>query len=343
MIGAKSIAPILRFGTGARSSPYPHRRGEAPAFIAPMAAKIVQALPAGDQWLYEVKFDGYRALVLKDGGRVQIRSRNNRDLTRAYAGVAAAAGRIRARSAILDGEIVALDGKGHPSFQALQNRSSYPNHTIVFYVFDLLHLDGEALMRLPLEERKRRLATVVEGSGLLLSPVLPGTAEQVIDAVRRLGLEGVIAKRKDSRYQAGIRGNAWVKLKLERQQEFVVGGYRPGPHGIDALLVGYYHGRQLRFAGKVRAGFAPHIRRDVFARLNGLDITRCPFVDLPSSRPSRWGGGVTAEQMREMRWVKPHVVAQIRFVEWTADGHLRHAAFMGLREDKDAKDVRRDS
>jgi bifunctional non-homologous end joining protein LigD len=180
-------------------------------------------------------------------------------------------------------------------------------------------------------------------TGLLFSVELPGTARHVIDAVQQLGLEGVIAKRKDSTYIAGERSNAWAKLKLDRQQEFVIGGYRPGPHGIDALLVGFYEGRDLLFAGKVRAGFTPHVRRDVHSRLLPLHAVRCPFVDLPNSKASHWGGGVTSEQMGEMQWVKPELAAQIRFVEWTADGHLRHAAFLGMRADKDARRIRREA
>jgi ATP-dependent DNA ligase len=136
---------------------------------------------------------------------------------------------------------------------------------------------------------------------------------------------------------------ARVKLKLDRQQEFVVGGYRPGPHGVDAVLVGYYERRDLRFAGKVRAGFTPHVRREVFAQLKSLEVDRCPFVDLPNSKASRWGAGVTPDQMKEMRWLNPKLVAQIRFVEWTSDGHLRHAAFLGIRDDKLPSDVRRES
>jgi DNA ligase D-like protein (predicted ligase) len=305
-----------------------------------MAATLVQKLPEGQEWLYEVKLDGYRALILKSDDKVQIRSRNNKDLTAAYPGIVAAAARLR-HTAVLDGEIVALDAKGHPSFQALQNRGSYPGYTIVFYAFDLLHLEGKDLSRLPLEERKQRLTEVTKDSGILISASLPGTAAQVIDVVRRAGLEGVIAKRRNSRYVPGIRSNAWQKLKLEQQQEFVVGGYRPGPHGIDALIVGFYDNGSLRFAGKVRAGFTPHVRAEVFAKLKPLHASHCPFVDLPHAKTSRWGGGVTAEQMLEMQWVKPTLVAQIRFVEWTADDHLRHAAFLGVREDKDARNVGR--
>jgi bifunctional non-homologous end joining protein LigD len=311
-------------------------------FITPMAAKVVQRLPEGDEWMYEVKFDGYRALLLKNGSSVQIRSRNNKDLTRAYPGVRAAGLRLRADTAVIDGELVAVDVNGHPSFQALQHRSAHPGHSILFYAFDLLNLSGKDLTGLRLEQRRAQLPNVIRDSGVLLSEELRGTPDRIIEAVQGLGLEGVIAKRKDSRYDAGQRHAAWVKLKLDRQQEFVIGGYRPGPHGVDALLVGFYDGRDLRFAGKVRAGFTPHVRREVFAQLKPLQAARCPFADLPSSKASHWGGGVTAEQMSEMQWVKAKLIAQIRFVEWTEDDHLRHAAFLGLRADKNPKDVTRE-
>jgi bifunctional non-homologous end joining protein LigD len=314
-----------------------------PAFVQPMAAHVVDKLPEGREWLYEVKFDGYRALLIKTGARLQVRSRNEKDLTASYPTVAAAGRRLHADQAVVDGEIVAVDAAGRPSFQALQHRSAHPAHAIVFYAFDLLHLEGVDLTRTPLDERRAKLPAVLNGSGVLLSSELPGAAADVIKAVISLGLEGIIAKRRTSRYLPGERNADWVKLKLDRQQEFVVGGYRPGPHGIDALLVGYYEGRDLRFAGKVRAGFTPLLRREVAARVRPLEASRCPFVDLPNSRTSHWGGGVTAEQMAEMRWLTPTLVAQIRFVEWTADGHLRHAAFLGVRDDKPARRVRRET
>ena len=184
---------------------------------------------------------------------------------------------------------------------------------------------------------------MLEGSGVLLSEELPGTVAAIVVAVRGLGLEGVIAKRKDSVYEPGERSDAWQKLKLENQQEFVIGGYRPGSNGIDALLVGYYDDAGLRFAGKVRAGFVPHLRREVSKALKPHHVDDCPFVDLPNPKSSRWGGGVTADEMREMQWVKPELVAQIRFVEWTAEGRLRHAAFLGLRSDKSAREVWREA
>jgi bifunctional non-homologous end joining protein LigD len=306
-----------------------------------MTAKVVAVLPEGPEWMYEVKLDGYRALVLKHDGRVRILSRNEKPLS--YSEVEAAASQLKAKSVVLDGEIVAVDRQGRPSFQALQHRGAHPRHAVVFYAFDVLHLNGEDLTRLPLEARRSRLSEIVEGSAVLVSQELPGSAQEVIAAVQQLGLEGVIAKRRDSRYEAAQRSGAWVKLKLDKQQEFVVGGYRPGAHGVDALLVGYYEEKALKFAGKVRAGFTPHLRRDVFRQLKPLHQATCPFSDLPNSKTSHWGAGVTAEEMDEMQWLKPQLVAQIRFVEWTADGHLRHAAFMGVRTDKAARTITRET
>jgi DNA ligase D-like protein (predicted ligase) len=308
-----------------------------------MAAQVVKQLPEGAEWLYELKFDGYRALLLKDGKRVEIRSRNDKNLTRMYPAVAAAAFQLKRDQVTLDGEIVAIDAHGRPSFQALQHRGSHPAHQIVFYAFDVLHLDGHDLLQEPLSRRKARLPALLEGSTIRLSQELVGTAADVVQAVKDVGLEGVVAKRRDSLYMPGERSGAWQKLKLERQQEFVVGGYRPdGSLGIDALLVGYYEGRKLLFAGKVRNGLIPHTRREVLARLKPLHIRECPFANLPSEGESRWGGGVTAEQMQEMQWVKPAVVVQVRFVEWTAEGRLRLPKFLGVRLDKAARDVARE-
>lgn len=176
-----------------------------------------------------------------------------------------------------------------------------------------------------------------------MSQEFPGAPAQIVEAVRAAGLEGVIAKRKDSPYQPGERSTDWLKLKLERQQEFVIGGYRPeGASGLDALLVGYYEGWDLRFAGKVRAGFVPHVRRELLGKLKTLHAAHCPFTNLPDATTGRWGGGITTDQMSEMQWTRPKLVAQIKFVEWTAEGRLRHAVFLGPRTDKAAKDVRRE-
>ena len=306
-----------------------------------MVAEPVTQLPEGSDWLYELKLDGYRALLLRDRGRVQLRSRNNKDLTRTYPRITAAAGKLNAEQVVLDGEIVALDADGRPSFQSLQHRGSSPRHTIVFYVFDVLHVNGRDVTPEPLVKRRARLPAILgESATLRLSQDLPGTAADVVQVVRSAGLEGVIAKRKSSPYQPGERSGDWVKLKLECQQEFVIGGYRnDGAGGVDALLVGYYEGRALRFAGKVRAGMVPHTRRELRARLRPLEVADCPFVNLPDATASRWGGGITAAQMTEMNWTRAELVVQISFVEWTAAGRLRHAKFLGLRRDKAAKDV----
>ncbi|HVN45499.1 MAG TPA: non-homologous end-joining DNA ligase [Steroidobacteraceae bacterium] len=318
---------------------------QAAGFVVPMAAQSVKSLPRGAEWLYEPKLDGYRALLLKQGSVVRLLSRNEKELTAMYPGVAAAGLRLNAREALLDGEIVAVADDGRPSFQALQHRSSHPRHRIVFYAFDVLHLDGRNLMAEPLTARRARLPKLIGANDIIRqSQDLPGSTDAIVQALQAAGIEGVVAKRRNSTYQPGERSGDWVKLKLERQQELVIGGYRPaGSAGVDALLVGYYERGDLMFAGKVRAGFTPHIRRELLARLGPLAISECPFSNLPDASAGHWGGGVTADQMREMRWTAPQLVAQIRFTEWTADKRLRHAAFLGLRVDKAASDVRRES
>jgi bifunctional non-homologous end joining protein LigD len=311
-----------------------------PVFVEPMAAKLVDRLPEGEDWLYEVKLDGYRALGLKHGDKVRLVSRRNKDLTPDFPSIVAGLVRVKAHTVVLDGEIVAHDDAGRPSFQALQNRR--PRH-VTLYAFDVLHIDGNDLTAMPLATRKAALSSLLSGSGILISEPLAGTASDVIEAVRQLGLEGVIAKRRSSRYEPGKRSGAWVKLKLDQQQEFVIGGYKPGFDGFDSLLVGYYENARLLFAAKVRAGFTPASRRAVASLFKGLQTTRCPFADLPTNKSGHWGEGITAEDMPSLRWLEPKLVAQVRFVEWTTDQRLRHASFVGMREDKKAKQVRRET
>jgi bifunctional non-homologous end joining protein LigD len=320
------------------------RERQAPRFVAPMAALSVDVLPEGPEWSYELKLDGYRALVIKDGASIKIRSRNDKDLMQMYPAIAAAGRRLQVEQAVIDGEIVAVDKQGRPSFQALQHRGTHRDHSIVFYAFDLLHLNGKDMRTMPLEERRTNLVRIINKSGLLLSIVLPGSVTDIVRTVRAMQLEGVIAKRKDSQYEAGERSSNWQKLKLERQQEFVIGGYRPyGDNSVDALLVGYFEHEKLHFAAKVRAGLVPHVRRELARALKDLQVHRCPFVDLPTEGSSRWGGGVSTEDMKEMIWTRPELVAQVQFVEWTAENRLRHSKFLGLRSDKAVKDVRRES
>lgn len=183
-----------------------------------MAAVAVKQLPEGRGWLYEVKLDGYRSLIIKDDSRIQLQSRNHKDLTPMYPRIAAAAQKLQADQAVVDGEIVALDESGRPAFQALQHRSSHPHHHIVFYAFDVLYLDGRDMTGEPLQKRRALLPKLVaENPVVRVSDELSGSASQVIEAVRSLGLEGVIAKRRGSVYQPGERSNDWLKLKLESQ------------------------------------------------------------------------------------------------------------------------------
>ncbi len=307
-----------------------------------MMASAARTLPIGPEWSYEVKWDGYRAQVVKNGTVVTLASRNLKNITAQFPHVAAAAARIDANRALLDGEVVAVDAEGRPSFQALHHWAT-EGLSIVFYAFDLLHLDGRDLLRIPLDDRRSALRRVIGDGGLLVSEPLPGTPAQIERAVRELQLEGVVAKRRRSFYEPGRRSDAWVKVRFARHQELIVGGYKPNAATFDSLLVGYYEGRRLMCAGKVRNGFTPHLRAELFERLRPLTIAKCPFANLPSSRTSHWGEGITAEEMTALRWVKPALVAEISFVEWTRDGSLRHAAFLGLRDDKAPRAVRRES
>lgn len=310
-------------------------------FVTPMAALLVDALPSGDDWLYEAKFDGYRALAVKDGSKVKLLSRKGNDLTADYPAIRQTVEALKTKTAILDGEIVAFDESGRPSFQHLHHRSAQPA-AIRYFAFDLLLLDGKDLQAEPLEERRARLKKIVSGTDVQFSEELPGTADDVIQAVTEVGLEGVIAKRRDSRYESGKRSGMWQKFKVQLRQEFVIGGYKPENANFQSIVVGYYENRKLRFAARVRAGFTAAQRAALFELLRPLKTEQCPFTDLPSRRTGHWGEGVTAEDMTILRWVKPQLVAEIAFTEWTRDGNLRHSAFVGLRSDKDARAVVRE-
>jgi len=310
-------------------------------FVAPMAALLVEALPAGDEWLYEAKFDGYRALVMKDGARVRILSRKGNDLTADYPSVCEAAAALKVRSALFDGEIVAFDASGRPSFQQLQHRTAQGT-AIRYFAFDLLHLNGKDLQAEPLVTRRAALRKAIANSGVEFSDELPGSPDHIVQAVAQVGLEGVVAKRRDSRYEPGKRSGAWQKFKVKHRQEFVIGGYKPENRNFQSLVVGYYEDRKLRFAGRVRAGFTAAQRATLFELLRPLTVEKCPFADLPTGKTSHWGEGVTEEDMKVLKWVKPTLVADIAFTEWTHDRHLRHSAFVGLRKDKSARDVVRE-
>ena len=315
----------------------------APEFIPPMKATPVESLPGGDEWIYEVKWDGYRALALKHGDSVRLLSLKNKSLSADFPDVVTAVSGLSADTVLLDGEVVAVNAEGKPSFQMLQNRGSAGRDWhIVYYAFDLLKLEGEDLRSLPLLERKERLRDVVAGSNVRYSAQLEGDPEAVVASIQNAGLEGVMAKRRNSKYLKNTRSPDWLKLRLGLAQEFVIGGYNPDGETFQSLLVGYYEGAKLIFAGKVRQGFDPSSRRKLFETLAPLATAKCPFANLPSSKKSHFGEGVTAEDMKKLKWLKPKLVAQVRFAEWTTYGLLRHATFLGLRDDKSPREVVRE-
>jgi bifunctional non-homologous end joining protein LigD len=309
-----------------------------------MLATLVRTLPEGPHWEYELKLDGYRLQAIKDGDKVRLYSRRGNDFTKKFARIATHVSKIKASSFILDGEAVAVDAQGKPSFQMLQNRGSLPaGWSLAYYCFDLLNLNGEDLKSHPLEERRRLLEGILGNSGVLLSQSLPGTLGQIMQAVKQHGLEGVIAKRADSKYRAGERSKDWLKLPLKPGQEFVIGAYRLDGARLELLLVGYFDAGKLMFAGKVHQGLNPANRRALLKTLQPLAVQKCPFANLPTSKSGHWGQGVTVEEMGDYVWLKAKAVAEIKFAEWTTGGVLRHAEFVSLRDDKDPQDVVREN
>jgi bifunctional non-homologous end joining protein LigD len=325
------------------------RRKRLPAqFIPPMKALSVDVVPEG-RWRLEVKLDGYRAVAVLNEGEVELWSRNHKPLTADYPEIVAALGRqVRCANAVIDGEIVALDAEGRSRFQLLQGRSlNEKRPTIVYYVFDLLHHDGESLLNEPIEERQAALEALVgkKSRVVRLSPVFEMKPAELLHAVRAKGLEGIIAKLPGSPYEPDRRSGTWLKCKVQGEQEFVIGGFTPPkssrPH-FGAILVGYYEGKELKYAGKVGTGFNHARLKSLHDEFRRRVVKSCPFTNLPMTRRSRFGSGMTAGVMRQVTWLNPDLVAQVRFTEWTDDGMLRHPVFLGLRSDKSAKEVVRE-
>ncbi len=316
-----------------------------PAFVEPMQAKAATQLPEGRDWLYELKFDGYRFLGGKAGCDTRLWSRAENDFTARFPGVATALRDLGAKSALVDGELVVPDEEGRPSFQLIQNADD--TTPVRAFLFDLLALNGTDLRDEPLEQRRARLAAILPAKSdvLHLSTELAGTPEILLAEICQRGLEGLIAKRRDSRYEAGRRSGAWVKVKCLLEQEFVIGGFTPPkgtrPH-FGAVLVGYYRGKKLIYAGKVGTGFDDATLAALHRQMLKHRTETCPFAALPTG-PSRWGSHFTRAELARCTWVEPHLVAQIRFAEWTDDGVLRQPAFLALRDDKPARLVIREA
>lgn len=313
-------------------------------FVAPMLAKPSGHLPSGAGWSYEVKLDGYRSLVMKHDGRVTLFSRRGNSLNTKVPTIAKAFSFLPEET-IIDGELVVLDEAGRPSFSALQNSRFTPD-ALYFYVFDLIVLRGRDLRKLPLRYRRRLLEReALKGmrDPVRLSGAFDAPAQDLIAAAKKAGLEGVIAKRIESRYESGERSGSWIKYKTNKGQELVIGGYKPGPNEFDYLLVGYYDRKDLMFIAKVRNGFTPALRRAVAASFGRLKTSVCPFANLPERANARRGEAITADVMKKIQWLRPKLVAQIEFTDWTTNNHLRHSRFVGFRNDKPARDVVKES
>lgn len=306
-------------------------------FIESMECLPVTKVPEGREWSYEIKLDGYRLEVVKNGGETTLYSRRRNILNRKFPYIAAALEDLP-DSTVVDGELVAIDTDGRFDFNLLQNFRSAELH-IHYYAFDVLMHKGKLLIRLPLEERRAILAKILPQSDRISLAVVDYSADHMLEFVTEQELEGVIAKQRASIYEPGKRSGLWSKYRVNLGQEFVVGGYTPGTHGLDALIVGFYRGKDLMFAGRVRAGFVPATRRKVFEQIKALKLSECPFANLPEASAGRWGQGLTAEKMKGCVWVKPTAVVRIDFAEWTGGDKLRHTKFVALRDDKDPRKV----
>lgn len=317
------------------------RKGKLPAKLTPQLATLVKDAPDGEGWLHEIKYDGYRLLcrIETRGGEVRARlqTRNGNDWTPRFPPVAGAAAELPVEAALLDGEAVVLDEGGRSDFQALQNAlGQEERRDLIFYAFDLLHLDGVDLLRTPLEERKTLLATLLEDapSAIRYSGHLKGGGRRFHREACRLGLEGIVSKRADRPYTQG-RGRDWLKTKCLRRQEMVVVGWtepRGSRTGLGSLVLGVNDDEgRLVYSGRVGTGFTRDVLRDLRARLEPLGRKTPPVEGAPRSARGR-----------TIHWVSPKLVAEIAFTEWTEDGAVRHPVFQGLREDKAPDDVVRE-
>ncbi len=305
-------------------------------------AQLVDEAPEGDEWLHEQKFDGYRIVAEYDERGASLLSRRFKDWTEEFPTVADAVAALPVKQIVLDGEVAVVMPDGRTSFQALQNAFGRRDANVVYFVFDLLELDGKDLTKLPLDERKARLEKLIaaaskkkKDSGVIrYSDHVIGHGRKFFELACKQGLEGIVSKRRTAAYVGG-RGKGWVKTKCLLRQELVIGGYTD-PAGarthIGALLVGYYENGKLQYAGKVGTGFTMKALVDLKKTLSPLETSTCPFSPEP---PRAWTGP-------GRHWVTPMLVGEVAFSEWTNDGRLRHPSFQGLRSDKPATEIVRE-
>jgi bifunctional non-homologous end joining protein LigD len=302
-------------------------------------ATLVDEAPEGDEWLHEQKFDGYRILATKKDDVIELLSRRDKAWTKMFPTIANAIAKLPHERLILDGEVAAVLPDGRTSFQALQNALSGSQAQLVYFAFDVLAIDDEDLAKRPLEERKQRLREIITPAiekklPLRYSDHVVGDGRAFFSLACQRGLEGIISKRRDQPYVGG-RGKGWLKTKCLLRQELVIGGFTEGEgsrNGIGSLLLGHYKNGALIYAGKVGTGFTMKSLDDAIRRLAPLEQSKSPFTPMPSR----------AHTGPRVHWVKPALVAEVAFSEWTDDGRLRHPSFQGLRLDKPANDVVRE-
>lgn len=320
----------LKTLTGVRKTPMPE-------FVSPQLATLVDKPPPGDQWFHELKFDGYRMLCHLNNGSVKFWSRNKKDWTHKFPNVGKAVKALPVSSAILDGEIVAVDSSGRASFQRLQQSLGKADSSYVFQIFDLIYLEGFNLTKTPLVDRKSVLAELLESvsekSPLRYSDHVVGNGAKFFEQACAYAIEGTVSKRADSTYESA-RSRSWLKIKCLKRQEFVIAGYLPsekGFPGFGAILLGVYEKGKLIYAGRAGTGFTIQQRLDLRKKLDRLVRASSPFAEKPKD-----------PGLRNAVWASPKLVGEVRFTEWTEDGSVRHPSFQGLREDKKASDVVRE-
>jgi bifunctional non-homologous end joining protein LigD len=335
-IGAAAAANAEIDLEGAVDAPLPKR-------IEPMLATLATKSFRDADWLFEIKWDGYRLEAVVDDHKVRTWTRNGQDGSGYFPGLLDPPTWIQARQAIVDGEVAALDDQGRPDFNVLQERiSEHSAAGLVFEAFDLLYLDGRSLLAVPLEDRKRLLKSVLRETGhVRFSAHIETEGVAFYEASAARDLEGVIAKHRRSRYEPGRRSSAWLKIKIRPEQELVVGGWTPGEGRateLGALVVGVYDDGRLRYAGKVGSGFDARTRRDLRARFEALETDTSPFDPVPPrDHRGRWGG-----DLRGVVWLKPELVIRAELGGWSREGYVRQSSFKGLELDRDPREVTRE-
>ncbi len=324
------------------------RPGKLPLRVEPQLAQLVERAPEGDDWLHEIKFDGYRLAARLDRGGVTLLTRKGLDWTAKFPGIAAALAKLRVDAAWIDGEACHVGEDGKTSFSGLQDDlSSGRAERVYFFAFDLLHLDGTDFTGTALEQRKDVLAGVMERAPvpLMMSDHVAGNGASFLARACEMKLEGVVSKRRDAPYRSG-RSALWLKSKCLNHEEFVIVGWTPPEGsriGFGSLVLGYYTPKgELLFAGRAGTGYSDKALRILSAKLKPLERKDMPLARLPPPTANRYGFGKPF-RWSEVRWVRPELVAEVTYLEWTADGILRHVVFEGLREDKPGREVVRRS